>query len=337
MARIGGWVVVLLVMALGAAKPAVAQPSPASAPLAASIFFLNPPANQMFGVGSPIGIAIQLRNISGGPVNTADGFLETEFWRQLYFIDAGANLVTSTGQAAPHAGSLACLSRGGRLEPVTAIPVLPLEILAADYATEFRVDDVRTFYELSRPGRYSVNARIALTTFNANDPSAFITNCDQFARPDGTFQTVVNVGTDTGGRQSFTIVSNSLTFCIGYCTFGEFATPLKSDASCAKAPCQTFRLGSTVPVKFQLLDANGTPFGGAVAKIGVVQLKGVAPPATPIDLGTGAAHTGNLFRYDATTQQYIFNLSTKVLSAGTWQINVTLDSGAIQSVQIGLR
>lgn len=335
-ARIGWWIALLVAAALGGASSAVAQSTPPP-PLAASIFFMNPPPNQMFASGSPIGVAIQLRNVSGATVNTVDGFLETEFWRQLYFTDAGGGLVTSTGQAQRHASTFACFSRGGRLEPVFAIPVLPLEILDGTYASQFNVDDVRRFYDLSRPGRYTVNARFPLTTFKANDPSAFITNCDQFARPDGTFQTVVNVGTDTGGRESFTIVSNSLTFCIGYCTFSGFLTPLQNDSSCAKAPCQTFKLGSTVPVKFQLLDTNGTPFGGATARISVVQLKGVEPATPPVDLGTGAGHTGNLFRYDSTAKQYVFNLNTKVLTAGTWRINATLDSGAVQSVQIGLR
>ena len=37
---------------------------------------------------------------------------------------------------------------------------------------------------------------------------------------------------------------------------------------------------------------------------------------------------GNLFHYDATTQEYVFNLSTKGLSApATYQIVVTLDDG----------
>jgi len=329
MRRIGWWTSLLIAAALGVADPALAQ---SGAPVAAVIFFTNPPPNQMFGVGTPIGIAIQVKNVSGSTVNTIDGFLETEFWRQLFFTTAGGGIVTNTGQTQRHASVLSCYSLDGRLEPFAAIPVLPLETWPAAYATHFNVDDARKFYDLSRPGRYSVNARFALATFDATDPSAFITNCDQFAG-----QTVLNVGTATGGRHTFTVVSNSLTFCIGYCTFSGFFTPLQNDSSCAKAPCQTFKLGSTVPVKFQLLDANGTPFGSATAKISVVQLKGAPPATTPVDLETGSTDTGNLFRFDTTSQQYIFNLNTKVLSAGTWRIDVSLDSGALQSVQIGLR
>ena len=42
-------------------------------------------------------------------------------------------------------------------------------------------------------------------------------------------------------------------------------------------------------------------------------------------IGTGNADTGNTFRY--TNGGYIFNLSTKSLSTGTWQLRVDLGDG----------
>jgi hypothetical protein len=44
-----------------------------------------------------------------------------------------------------------------------------------------------------------------------------------------------------------------------------------------------------------------------------------------------------LFRYDSTSNQYIFNLGTKSLSRGTWQIKVVLDDGTTKTVLISLR
>ncbi len=67
------------------------------------------------------------------------------------------------------------------------------------------------------------------------------------------------------------------------------------------------------------------------------QLSGSPPAQTPDDLGTGASDTGNLFRVDPTSSQYIFNLDTRVLAAGVWRIDVNLGDGSTQSVQIGLR
>ena len=53
---------------------------------------------------------------------------------------------------------------------------------------------------------------------------------------------------------------------------------------------------------------------------------------------TSAADSGNTFRYDPTDNQYIFNLGTKALSAGTWQLRIDLGDGvANRTVLISLR
>ena len=52
---------------------------------------------------------------------------------------------------------------------------------------------------------------------------------------------------------------------------------------------------------------------------------------------TGSADTGNTFRYDGTNNQYIFNLSTKGFSQGTWQIRIDLGDGTQRTVLISLK
>jgi len=53
---------------------------------------------------------------------------------------------------------------------------------------------------------------------------------------------------------------------------------------------------------------------------------------------TSAADSGNTFRYDPTDNQYIFNLATKALSAGTWQLRIDPGDGvANRTVLISLR
>jgi len=54
-------------------------------------------------------------------------------------------------------------------------------------------------------------------------------------------------------------------------------------------------------------------------------------------VSTAAATTGNLFRYSSDGNQYIFNLNTKPLSTGTWQIRIELDDGTSQYVNISLK
>src|SRR6185503_317133 len=98
----------------------------------------------------------------------------------------------------------------------------------------------------------------------------------------------------------------------------------------------TYKFGSTVPMKFQLL-VNGVPAPVSVAYIAATQITGSAPAQTPLDLGTGNKDTGNQFRYDGADKHYIFNLDTGVLSRGTWRIDARLDDGTTHSVHIGLR
>jgi hypothetical protein len=104
----------------------------------------------------------------------------------------------------------------------------------------------------------------------------------------------------------------------------------------------SFTLGSTIPVKFQLL-CNGVPVTNAVASLMVSQ-DGSAPGKA---ISTSAATTGNLFRYDSTSQQYIFNLATKngytgsdgstaAYTAGTWTLTIVLDDGSSHTYTIAL-
>jgi len=49
------------------------------------------------------------------------------------------------------------------------------------------------------------------------------------------------------------------------------------------------------------------------------------------------ADTGNLFRYDAQSNQYLYNLSTDTLSVGSWQLKVALDDRRDYAVTISIR
>src|ERR671924_213919 len=100
-------------------------------------------------------------------------------------------------------------------------------------------------------------------------------------------------------------------------SFSGYLQPINSDGS------SRFKLGSTVPVKFRLTCGS-------------------------IPISTAASTTGNLFRYDSTAQQYIFNLSTKLgytnpgsstpvsFSQGTWTLKIGLDDGTYKSINIQL-
>jgi hypothetical protein len=150
--------------------------------------------------------------------------------------------------------------------------------------------------------------------------------------------TTLNVGSNQTLSVTFTpkdtndynVVSATVKINVLY-KFGGFLDPIDANGN------SLFKLGSTVPVKFQLTDVKGKYISIAVAKLLVSQVsKSVA--GTDVEaVSTAAATSDNLFRYDSTSNQYIFNLSTKSLSKGTWQIKVTLDDGTSHSIQISLK
>ncbi len=79
--------------------------------------------------------------------------------------------------------------------------------------------------------------------------------------------------------------------------------------------------GSTIPVKLQLVDANGNNLSSPSL---VVHVTGItpAPPGTNFD--SGNANPGNNFRYDPTLGGYIFNLSTKGFAPGEYTLSFTV-------------
>ncbi|MCJ7634234.1 PxKF domain-containing protein, partial [Candidatus Bathyarchaeota archaeon] len=113
--------------------------------------------------------------------------------------------------------------------------------------------------------------------------------------------------------------------------FNGFLPPINNDDS------SIFKLGSTVPVKFQLRDIQGNFISTAIANISVAKITDHTIGTEVEAVSTSAATTGNLFRYDPTSKQYIFNLSTKSLSKGTWQIKVVINDGTTRTVKISLK
>ena len=104
-----------------------------------------------------------------------------------------------------------------------------------------------------------------------------------------------------------------------------------------------FKVGSTVPVKFKLM-CGTQPITDAVARLSVQKVDGTVEGPVNEVVSTSAATMGNLFRYDDTNQQYIFNLSTKgsfdggmwSFSEGTWRLVIELDDGSRHHALIDL-
>ena len=94
-----------------------------------------------------------------------------------------------------------------------------------------------------------------------------------------------------------------------------------------------------MPVKFQLKDASGNPVEASVAPVWLSPQKGGAlSAAVDESVYSYPASSGNAFKYDAASQQYVYNWSTKGLASGYWyKISVKLDDGTIRSVVLGIK
>jgi hypothetical protein len=143
------------------------------------------------------------------------------------------------------------------------------------------------------------------------------------------------------GNYNLSYIAADLTITTGF-AFNGFYSPIGGSVENGNGgsygdPVKSFKLGSTIPVKFGATWLNG----GAALTTGIHSLQAVKysnaldsdPPidATPTD----AATDGNLFRL--TDTEWHFNLSTKGLTAGTWLLRATLVDGSVHTVWITIK
>jgi len=109
-----------------------------------------------------------------------------------------------------------------------------------------------------------------------------------------------------------------------------FLQPINPDGS------SLFKRGSTIPVKFKLQGASAG-IASLVAHLSVAKVaQGVS--GTYVEaVSTAASDGGDAFRYDAAANQYIFNLSTKALTIGTWLLRADLGDRVEHVVNVSLR
>jgi hypothetical protein len=137
--------------------------------------------------------------------------------------------------------------------------------------------------------------------------------------------TVSTTATDNAGNstpvQNFTVIVT--------CDWSGFLPPINSDNS------SVFKLGSTIPVKFQLTGASAG-ISNAAATFSFRRIGDLNAPVNET-VSTDSPSSGSSFRYDATAGQYIYNWSTKGLTAGVYELQVNLGDGVMRSVRVGLK
>ncbi|MDF1526894.1 MAG: PxKF domain-containing protein [bacterium] len=114
--------------------------------------------------------------------------------------------------------------------------------------------------------------------------------------------------------------------------FSGFAEPLRSDV------IPVFKLNRTIPVKFSISRNDGSPHSDIKARLSLELVDSSLPVGEPVEPdGAGEANADGYFRYDPQADHYIYNLSTKTLASGTWQLTVLLDDGSAEHISFGLK
>lgn len=94
-----------------------------------------------------------------------------------------------------------------------------------------------------------------------------------------------------------------------------------------------FKLGSTIPLKFSLTGGNAN-VTSITARLYLAKMSDGIAGTEQAAGSTSSADIGNIFRFQNGT--YTFNLSTKGMSAGTWQLRVDMGDGAIHAAVLSL-
>jgi hypothetical protein len=153
----------------------------------------------------------------------------------------------------------------------------------------------------------------------------------------GVYSVTCTIGTLASTKYDFvTFTAGTLTLLYKW---SGFTQPINDTAYNPTQSMSVFKGGSTVPVKFQLKNANGTSVQSVTAPVWLTPQKGSIMSAS-IDESTYSdpATSGSIFKWDSASQQYIYNWSTKGLTTGYWyRIYTKLEDGTTQSVVVGLR
>ncbi len=112
-----------------------------------------------------------------------------------------------------------------------------------------------------------------------------------------------------------------------YYNWSGFAQPVNMDGS------SVFHSNGCIPLKFTLTGGNANTTA-ITAKLYLAKMSNGIAGTEIVASSTGNADVGNIFRFQNGT--YTYNLDTKGLTAGTWQLTVDMGDGALHTAIISL-
>ena len=141
----------------------------------------------------------------------------------------------------------------------------------------------------------------------------------------GTHSAIIT-STDLRGN----VATEEITYIVKY-VYSNSLRPIDKNGS------NNFKQGRTIPIKISLKDVNGKSVTNAVVKLFISEIvDGVVGTESEAVTSTNGA-SGNTFKYDKKGHQYIFNLGTKLLSPGLYQLRFDLGDTTTNTVIIKIR
>jgi hypothetical protein len=213
-------------------------------------------------------------------------------------------------------------------------------------AGPYKIDSVAPTINVISPANssnYVLNGTAA-ANYSCNDVTSGVATCA------GPVASGSNISTNTVGPHPFTVnatdaagnpavpVTNSYNvlyasgaFCLGSAGHA-ILQPINADGS------SIFKQKSTVPTKFRVCDALGNSIGtaGVVTSFRLIQT--VSGTTVGTDEAVDSTTPDTAFRWDSTDRQWIFNISTKPLSANvTYAYRIVLNDGSNIDFLYGLK
>jgi hypothetical protein len=173
-------------------------------------------------------------------------------------------------------------------------------------------------------------------------PNPVILNAPATATPNATDATsgVASSGcgaVNTSAAGTFT-VGCSATDNAGNSATGSASYTVSYKVCALYDQTKAHKSGSTVPVKLQLCDVNGVNYSSSSIVVKAVSVSKLDNSASGVLDDSGSANSPDMnFRYDATLNGYIFNLSTKGFTTGTWKVTFTVNNAGSYFVQFDVK
>lgn len=196
---------------------------------------------------------------------------------------------------------------------------------------KIKIDKTAPQISVSLPvegGNYDLGQQIS-ANWSANDSLAGLESAA------GTTVSGLLIDTTTVGIKTYTVkavdaagneAEKTVTYHVNY-IFSGILPSIDGEA---------FKLGSVIPVKFRLQDTAGNFINNATAELFTANVSNGGAQGDQPAVSTSRAVEGNIFRDDSSDNQYIFNLDTKGLAAGLWQLSIVLDDGTTRNGIVSL-